>query len=89
MAYLYILYCCFNFRWTCSWICMSMFVSSISIFILFLFQGVLMIIDYCVTGTVKDDINNLADDSKDVEDLVCIDNYAKILDTIFFCKFLG
>ncbi|CAF3856619.1 unnamed protein product [Rotaria magnacalcarata] len=31
--------------------------------------GVLMIIDYCVTGTVKDDINNLADDSKDVEDL--------------------
>ncbi|CAF4636275.1 unnamed protein product [Rotaria socialis] len=31
--------------------------------------GVLMIIDYCVTGTVKDDINNLADDAKDVEDL--------------------
>jgi hypothetical protein len=29
-----------------------------------------MIIDYCVDGAPKEDINNIPDDSKDVEDLV-------------------
>jgi hypothetical protein len=33
-----------------------------------------MIIDYCVTGTPRDDISNIPDDSKDAEDLVS-ENY--------------
>jgi hypothetical protein len=29
-----------------------------------------MIIDYCVAGTPREDLNNIPDDSRDAEDLV-------------------
>jgi hypothetical protein len=40
----------------------------------FFFKGVLMIIDYCLAGTPKDDLYNIPDDSRDTEDLVS-ENY--------------
>jgi hypothetical protein len=46
-------------------------------------QGVLMIIDYCVAGTPREDINNIPDDSKDAEDLVSENDWKENLIKFF------
>jgi len=38
-------------------------------YIFFSLKGVLLIFDYCISGAPKEDISNIPDDSKDVEDL--------------------
>ncbi|CAF1327501.1 unnamed protein product [Rotaria sordida] len=52
-----------------AWLIYVFFTVAVILIGLILGFGVLMIIDYCVTGTVKDDVNIILDDSKDVEDL--------------------
>ncbi|CAF2356915.1 unnamed protein product [Rotaria sp. Silwood2] len=51
-----------------AWLIYIFFTVAVIVIGLILGFGVLMIIDYCVTGTVKDDLNNIPDDSRDVED---------------------
>ncbi|CAF4618992.1 unnamed protein product [Rotaria sp. Silwood1] len=52
-----------------AWLIYIFFTVAVIVIGLILGFGVLMIIDYCVTGTVKDDLSNIPDDSKDIEDL--------------------
>jgi hypothetical protein len=42
-----------------------------------------MIIDYCVAGTPREDINNIPDDSKDAEDLVSENDWKENLIKFF------
>jgi len=50
---------------------------------IFSLKAVLLIIDYCVSGAPREDISNIPDDSKDVEDLVS-ENYPEKKSNIFF-----
>ncbi len=74
MAYLYYIFSCCYTIWIYSWICMQISFVYYILNVLFFFKGVLMIIDYCLAGTPKDDLYNIPDDSRDTEDLVS-ENY--------------
>jgi len=50
---------------------------------IFSLKAILLMIDYCVSGAPREDINNIPDDSKDVEDLVS-ENYPEKKSNIFF-----
>jgi len=52
-----------------AWLIYVVFALAVTVIGLILGFGVLMIIDYCVAGAPREDISNIPDDSKDVEDL--------------------